>query len=64
MLDELQDRIDDVRGTKERLNWVLILARRHGRSPFTGAETTALPGFVGQAALALELTTAAVTPSR
>ncbi|MFF8603089.1 GAF domain-containing protein [Streptomyces sp. NPDC015232] len=42
-------------GTKERLSGVLILARRHGRSPFTGAEITALPGFAGQAALALEL---------
>ncbi|KQX46359.1 MULTISPECIES: GAF domain-containing protein [unclassified Streptomyces] len=42
-------------GTKERLNGVLILARRHGRSPFTGSEIMALPGFAGQAALALEL---------
>ncbi|WP_086830434.1 GAF domain-containing sensor histidine kinase [Streptomyces sp. NRRL B-24572] len=42
-------------GTKERLSGVLILARRHGRSPFTGSEITALPGFAGQAALALEL---------
>ncbi|MEU5217349.1 GAF domain-containing protein [Streptomyces sp. NPDC020807] len=42
-------------GTKERLSGVLILARRHGRPPFTGAEVTALPGFAGQAALALEL---------
>ncbi|MEV6246772.1 GAF domain-containing protein [Streptomyces sp. NPDC051742] len=42
-------------GTKERLNGVLILARRSGRSPFVGAEIAALPGFAGQAALALEL---------
>ncbi|WP_406864671.1 GAF domain-containing protein [Streptomyces sp. HUAS MG47] len=42
-------------GTKERLSGVLILVRRHGRPPFTGAESTALPGFAGQAALALEL---------
>ncbi|MEU6982051.1 GAF domain-containing protein [Streptomyces sp. NPDC046324] len=42
-------------GTKERLSGVLILARRHGRPLFTAAEVTALPGFAGQAALALEL---------
>ncbi|MFF3608406.1 GAF domain-containing protein [Streptomyces sp. NPDC002463] len=42
-------------GTKERLSGVLILARRHGRPAFTGSEITALPGFAGQAALALEL---------
>ncbi|MEU9700607.1 GAF domain-containing protein [Streptomyces sp. NPDC047981] len=42
-------------GTKERLSGVLILARRHGRPPFAGAEILALPGFAGQAALALEL---------
>ncbi|MGW5781193.1 GAF domain-containing protein [Streptomyces sp. NPDC003863] len=42
-------------GTKERLSGVLILARRKGRSPFAGKEITALPGFAGQAALALEL---------
>ena len=42
-------------GTKERLSGVLILARRHGRPPFTSAEVTALPGFAGQAALTLEL---------
>ncbi|MFE2560306.1 GAF domain-containing protein [Streptomyces sp. NPDC059352] len=42
-------------GTKERLSGVLILARRHKRPPFSGAEITALPGFAGQAALALEL---------
>ncbi|AJF63188.1 GAF domain-containing protein [Streptomyces vietnamensis] len=42
-------------GTKERLSGVLILARSAGRSPFTGVETSVLPGFAGQAALALEL---------
>ncbi|MEX0172076.1 GAF domain-containing protein [Streptomyces sp. LMG1-1-1.1] len=42
-------------GTKERLSGVLILARRHGRTPFEGTEIVALPGFAGQAALALEL---------
>ncbi|MFJ7070318.1 GAF domain-containing protein [Streptomyces sp. NPDC101115] len=42
-------------GTKERLSGVLILARRRGRPSFTDAEITALPGFAGQAALALEL---------
>ncbi|MFJ9576715.1 GAF domain-containing protein [Streptomyces sp. NPDC101191] len=42
-------------GTKERLSGVLILARRRGRPPFAGAEIAALPGFAGQAALALEL---------
>ncbi|MFF7776853.1 GAF domain-containing protein [Streptomyces tanashiensis] len=42
-------------GTKERLSGVLILARLRGRPPFTPAETTALPGFAGQAALALEV---------
>ncbi|MFC7975875.1 GAF domain-containing protein [Streptomyces cinereoruber] len=42
-------------GTKERLTGVLVLARRAGRPPFTGAEITALPVFTGQAALALEL---------
>ncbi|WP_306326917.1 sensor histidine kinase [Streptomyces venezuelae] len=42
-------------GTKERLSGVLILARVHGRPPFAGAEISALPGFAGQAALALEL---------
>ncbi|MFF4084207.1 GAF domain-containing protein [Streptomyces sp. NPDC001777] len=41
--------------TKERLSGVLLLARRGGRTPFTDAETAALPGFAGQAALALEL---------
>ncbi|MFI9209256.1 GAF domain-containing sensor histidine kinase [Streptomyces sp. NPDC053253] len=42
-------------GTKERLSGVLILARHHGRPPFATAEIAALPGFAGQAALALEL---------
>ncbi|MEU8619596.1 GAF domain-containing protein [Streptomyces sp. NPDC048623] len=42
-------------GTKERLSGVLVLARSDGRPPFTSAETGALPGFAGQAALALEL---------
>ncbi|MFH8253938.1 sensor histidine kinase [Streptomyces roseolus] len=42
-------------GTKERLSGVLILARRSGRRPFLSSETAALPGFAGQAALALEL---------
>ncbi|MFD9822949.1 sensor histidine kinase [Streptomyces violascens] len=34
---------------------VLVLAREAGRAPFSDAETTPLPGFAGQAALALEL---------
>ncbi|MFI8100773.1 GAF domain-containing protein [Streptomyces sp. NPDC086023] len=42
-------------GTKERLSGVLILARRRGRPVFAGAEVASLPGFAGQAALALEL---------
>ncbi|GAA3193455.1 MULTISPECIES: GAF domain-containing protein [Streptomyces] len=42
-------------GTKERLSGVLVLARRRGRPPFTGAEVTPLAGFADQAALALEL---------
>ncbi|MFI8434726.1 GAF domain-containing sensor histidine kinase [Streptomyces sp. NPDC079020] len=42
-------------GTKERLSGVLVLTRRRGRTPFAGAEIGALPGFAGQAALALEL---------
>ncbi|MGW0117942.1 GAF domain-containing protein [Streptomyces sp. NPDC003327] len=42
-------------GTKERLSGVLILARRRGRTAFTGPEISALPGYAGQAALALEL---------
>ncbi|MFJ7587518.1 GAF domain-containing protein [Streptomyces sp. NPDC097617] len=41
--------------TKERLSGVLILARLHGRPVFATAEVAALPGFAGQAALALEL---------
>ncbi len=42
-------------GTKEKLSGVLILARRHGRPAFARADIAALPGFAGQAALALEL---------
>ncbi|MCX5193123.1 GAF domain-containing protein [Streptomyces sp. NBC_00249] len=42
-------------GTKEKLRGVLMLARRHGRPVFATAEIAALPGFAGQAALALEL---------
>uniref|UniRef100_A0AAU2K088 GAF domain-containing protein n=1 Tax=Streptomyces sp. NBC_00049 TaxID=2903617 RepID=A0AAU2K088_9ACTN len=42
-------------GTKEKLAGVLILARRRGRAPFSAAGVAALPGFAGQAALALEL---------
>ncbi|MFJ5026018.1 sensor histidine kinase [Streptomyces goshikiensis] len=42
-------------GTKEKLSGVLILARRRGRQAFARAETAALPGFAGQAAVALEL---------
>ncbi|MET9689960.1 GAF domain-containing protein [Streptomyces sp. NPDC006514] len=42
-------------GTKERLSGVLILARRHGHPQFAAVEVAALPGFAGQAALALEL---------
>ncbi|MCY0939774.1 sensor histidine kinase [Streptomyces antarcticus] len=42
-------------GTKERLSGVLMLARRRGRAPFAATEVLALPGFAGQAALALEL---------
>ncbi|MCB5163842.1 GAF domain-containing protein [Streptomyces bambusae] len=42
-------------GTKEKLSGVLILARRSGRAAFAAADVTALPGFAGQAALALEL---------
>ncbi|MGW7412366.1 GAF domain-containing protein [Streptomyces sp. NPDC054863] len=34
---------------------VLVLARTTGRPPFSVAETAPLPGFAGQAALALEL---------
>ncbi|MGW0750500.1 sensor histidine kinase [Streptomyces sp. NPDC002587] len=42
-------------GTKEKLSGVLVLARRRGRAAFAGIEVAALPGFAGQAALALEL---------
>ncbi|WP_031003439.1 GAF domain-containing sensor histidine kinase [Streptomyces sp. NRRL F-5727] len=42
-------------GTKERMSGVLILARRRGRAPFLSTEAAALPGYAGQAALALEL---------
>ncbi|WP_030758262.1 MULTISPECIES: GAF domain-containing sensor histidine kinase [unclassified Streptomyces] len=42
-------------GTKEKLSGVLMLARRHGRPAFATTEVAALPGFAGQAALALEL---------
>ncbi|MEU8436124.1 GAF domain-containing protein [Streptomyces sp. NPDC029216] len=42
-------------GTKEKLSGVLMLARRHGRPVFATPEVAALPGFAGQAALALEL---------
>ncbi|MFE2155391.1 GAF domain-containing protein [Streptomyces lavendulae] len=42
-------------GTKEKLSGVLALARRHGRAGFAAVEVAALPGFAGQAALALEL---------
>lgn len=42
-------------GRKDKVRGVLVLARRTGRPPFAEAETTPLPGFAGQAALALEL---------
>ncbi|WTU37015.1 GAF domain-containing protein [Streptomyces sp. NBC_00069] len=42
-------------GTKEHLSGVLILARLRGRAAFGPLEVGALPGFAGQAALALEL---------
>ncbi len=42
-------------GTEEKLSGVLMLARRRGRAPFAVSEIAALPGFAGQAALALEL---------
>ncbi|MCX5381448.1 GAF domain-containing sensor histidine kinase [Streptomyces sp. NBC_00091] len=42
-------------GTKEKLSGVLMLARRQGRPVFATTEVAALPGFAGQAALALEL---------
>ncbi|MFB8394408.1 sensor histidine kinase [Streptomyces yangpuensis] len=41
--------------TEEKLSGVLILARRQGAPAFTTPEVAALPGFAGQAALALEL---------
>lgn len=42
-------------GTRAKLRGVLMLARRTGRRAFDGAEVAPLPGFAGQAALALEL---------
>ncbi|MEU6864443.1 GAF domain-containing protein [Streptomyces sp. NPDC046876] len=42
-------------GTKEKLSGVLVLARSRGRAAFAAAEVAALPGFAGQASLALEL---------
>ncbi|MCY0949917.1 GAF domain-containing sensor histidine kinase [Streptomyces sp. H27-S2] len=42
-------------GTREMLRGVLMLARRTGRPSFAAAEVAPLPGFAGQAALALEL---------
>ncbi|MEU3408406.1 GAF domain-containing protein [Streptomyces sp. NPDC006670] len=42
-------------GTKAKLRGVLMLARRTGRPSFAAAEVAPLPGFAGQAALALEL---------
>ncbi|MFJ3175325.1 GAF domain-containing protein [Streptomyces roseus] len=42
-------------GTKEKLSGILVLARRQGRPVFATSAVTALPGFAGQAALALEL---------
>lgn len=42
-------------GTKEKLSGVMMLARHHGRPVFAPAEVAPLPGFAGQAALALEL---------
>ncbi|MFJ8017762.1 GAF domain-containing protein [Streptomyces sp. NPDC096339] len=42
-------------GTKDKLSGVLILARCRGRPAFATAEVAALPGFAGQATLALEL---------
>ncbi len=42
-------------GTRATLRGVLMLARRTGRPPFATAEVAPLPGFAGQAALALEL---------
>ncbi|MEV8015857.1 GAF domain-containing protein [Streptomyces sp. NPDC086554] len=42
-------------GTADGLRGVLVLARRTGRPAFGEAEIAPLPGFAGQAALALEL---------
>ncbi|MBK3542851.1 MULTISPECIES: GAF domain-containing protein [unclassified Streptomyces] len=42
-------------GTKERLSGVMILGRVLNRPAFVHAEIAALPGYAGQAALALEL---------
>ncbi|MFJ2766757.1 GAF domain-containing protein [Streptomyces sp. NPDC087300] len=42
-------------GTADRLRGTLVLARRTGRPAFSAAETAPLPGFAGQAALAMEL---------
>ncbi|GGZ30061.1 histidine kinase [Streptomyces inusitatus] len=42
-------------GGTGRARGVLVLARRAGEPAFTEAETAPLPGFAGQAALALEL---------
>ncbi|MEU5371533.1 GAF domain-containing protein [Streptomyces sp. NPDC005951] len=42
-------------GTKERLSGVMILGRVLNRTAFVHAEIAALPGYAGQAALALEL---------
>ncbi|MGW6868324.1 GAF domain-containing protein [Streptomyces sp. NPDC054901] len=42
-------------GTRDMLRGVLMLARRTGRPSFAAAEVAPLPGFAGQAALALEL---------
>ncbi|MGX9890961.1 GAF domain-containing protein [Streptomyces sp. NPDC002276] len=41
--------------TSDKDRGVLVLARTAGRPPFTQAEIAPLPGFAGQAALALEL---------
>ncbi|MFH8491243.1 sensor histidine kinase [Streptomyces longisporoflavus] len=42
-------------GTADGLRGVLVLARRTGRPSFSKAEIAPLPGFAGQAALALEM---------
>ncbi|MFE0172888.1 GAF domain-containing protein [Streptomyces sp. NPDC059002] len=42
-------------GTADGLRGTLVLARRTGRPAFSEAETAPLPGFAGQAALAMEL---------